>query len=78
MSKCDYWRQGDRTRNVGIVDSEYIAHFGLPTLGGSKNNEASDLIVENNSYCFSLMMNAIIIIFKVMFEWINLKGESNF
>ncbi|CAL5382127.1 unnamed protein product [Camellia sinensis] len=24
---------GDRTKNVGVVDSEYIVHLGLPTLG---------------------------------------------
>ena len=26
-------------RNVGVVDSEYIVHLGLPTLGGSNGNE---------------------------------------
>ncbi|XP_004488954.1 uncharacterized protein [Cicer arietinum] len=25
-------------RNVGVVDSEYIVHLGLPTLGGSSSN----------------------------------------
>ncbi|XP_027333271.1 uncharacterized protein LOC113848079 isoform X2 [Abrus precatorius] len=39
-----YCAQGDRTRNVGVVDSEYIVHLGLPTLGGSNGNEASDFI----------------------------------
>ncbi|MED6196576.1 hypothetical protein PIB30_048729 [Stylosanthes scabra] len=29
-----YCAQGDRTQNVGIVDAEYIVHYGLPTLGG--------------------------------------------
>ncbi|XP_071931321.1 uncharacterized protein [Coffea arabica] len=29
-----YCAQGDRTRKVGVVDSEYIVHMGLPTLGG--------------------------------------------
>ncbi|PIA29841.1 hypothetical protein AQUCO_05800129v1 [Aquilegia coerulea] len=29
-----YCAQGDRTKNVGIVDAEYIVHQGLPTLGG--------------------------------------------
>jgi hypothetical protein len=29
-----YCAQGDRTKNIGIVDSEYILHMGLPTLGG--------------------------------------------
>ena len=27
--------QGDRTENVGVVDSEYVVHQGLPTLGGA-------------------------------------------
>ncbi|CAL9128921.1 unnamed protein product, partial [Musa acuminata var. zebrina] len=30
-----YCAQGDRTKKVGVVDSEYIVHKGLPTLGGS-------------------------------------------
>ncbi|XP_047324716.1 uncharacterized protein LOC124928228 [Impatiens glandulifera] len=29
-----YCAQGDRTINVGVVDSEYIVHKGFPTLGG--------------------------------------------
>ncbi|CAL9003767.1 unnamed protein product [Prunus brigantina] len=32
---------GDRTKNVGVVDAEYIIHYGLPTLGGSDENEES-------------------------------------
>ncbi|XP_054791186.1 uncharacterized protein LOC129296622 isoform X2 [Prosopis cineraria] len=39
--KLGYCAQGDHTRNIGIVDAEYIVHFGLPTLGGSKNNQGS-------------------------------------
>lgn len=31
-------------KNVGVVDSEYIVHLGLPTLGGPNGNEASDFI----------------------------------
>ncbi|KAG4379514.1 hypothetical protein GLYMA_16G000800v4 [Glycine max] len=31
--------KGDRMRNVGVVDSEYIVHLGLPTHGGSNGNE---------------------------------------
>lgn len=27
--------KGDRTKKVGVVDSEYIVHRGIPTLGGS-------------------------------------------
>ncbi|KZV48190.1 hypothetical protein F511_20323 [Dorcoceras hygrometricum] len=32
-----YCAQGDRAVNVGVVDQEYIIHFGLPTLGGLSN-----------------------------------------
>uniref|UniRef100_A0A5B7B9L5 Lysine ketoglutarate reductase trans-splicing-like protein n=1 Tax=Davidia involucrata TaxID=16924 RepID=A0A5B7B9L5_DAVIN len=32
-----YCAQGDRTKNIGVVDSEYIVHYGLPTLGESEN-----------------------------------------
>lgn len=33
--KLGYCAQGDRTRNVGVIDSEYIVHKGIQTLGGS-------------------------------------------
>ncbi|KAJ4968055.1 hypothetical protein NE237_014756 [Protea cynaroides] len=33
-----YCAQGDRTKNIGVVDAEYIIHQGLPTLGGSEEN----------------------------------------
>eukprot|EP00262_Sarcandra_glabra_P002287 TRINITY_DN12560_c0_g4_i2.p1 TRINITY_DN12560_c0_g4~~TRINITY_DN12560_c0_g4_i2.p1 ORF type:complete len:292 (+),score=41.06 TRINITY_DN12560_c0_g4_i2:731-1606(+) len=33
--KLGYCAQGDRTKNVGVVDAEYIIHLGIPTLGGS-------------------------------------------
>ncbi|PSS24672.1 Phosphate import ATP-binding protein like [Actinidia chinensis var. chinensis] len=33
--KLGYCALGDRTENVGIVDSEYVVHQGLPTLGGA-------------------------------------------
>ncbi|KZV48639.1 hypothetical protein F511_10325 [Dorcoceras hygrometricum] len=32
-----YCAQGDRAVNVGVVDQEYVIHFGLPTLGGLSN-----------------------------------------
>ncbi|KAK4793387.1 hypothetical protein SAY86_023822 [Trapa natans] len=35
-----YCAQGDRTRNVGVVDSEYIVHLGLPTLGHADHNQS--------------------------------------
>ncbi|RDX68900.1 hypothetical protein CR513_52057, partial [Mucuna pruriens] len=33
--KLGYCAQGDRTKNVGVVDSEYVFHKGIQTLGGS-------------------------------------------
>ncbi|CAK7349223.1 unnamed protein product [Dovyalis caffra] len=32
--------EGDRTKRIGIVDTEYIVHYGLPTLGGSASGKA--------------------------------------
>ncbi|XP_010434520.1 PREDICTED: uncharacterized protein LOC104718463 [Camelina sativa] len=32
-TQLGYCAQGDRKNNVGVVDAEYIVHFGLPTLG---------------------------------------------
>ncbi|CAO2832567.1 unnamed protein product [Amaranthus hypochondriacus] len=28
-----YCAQGDRMQNIGVVDAEYVIHYGLPTLG---------------------------------------------
>lgn len=38
--KLGYCAQGDRTKRVGIVDSEYIVHQGIQTLGGSGGSAA--------------------------------------
>ncbi|KAF8407395.1 hypothetical protein HHK36_006526 [Tetracentron sinense] len=32
--------QGDRTKKVGVIDSEYIIHQGIPSLGGQSENKA--------------------------------------
>ncbi|KAL6990991.1 hypothetical protein U1Q18_009112, partial [Sarracenia purpurea var. burkii] len=32
--KLGYCAQGDRSKNVGVVDSEYVVHQGIQTLGG--------------------------------------------
>uniref|UniRef100_A0A0V0HZ94 Putative ovule protein n=1 Tax=Solanum chacoense TaxID=4108 RepID=A0A0V0HZ94_SOLCH len=36
-----YCAQGNRTTNVGVVDSEYLVHYGLPTLGGAEDEKSS-------------------------------------
>lgn len=35
--KLGYCAQGDRTKKVGVIDSEYILHLGIPSLGGKHN-----------------------------------------
>ncbi|KAG5561516.1 hypothetical protein RHGRI_004528 [Rhododendron griersonianum] len=40
--KLGYCAQGDRTRKVGVVDSEYIVHQGIQTLGGASARKASN------------------------------------
>ncbi|KAK0577902.1 hypothetical protein LWI29_002019 [Acer saccharum] len=32
--KFGYCAQGDRTKNIGVIDSEYVVHQGIQTLGG--------------------------------------------
>ncbi|GAB4835393.1 hypothetical protein Ancab_000303 [Ancistrocladus abbreviatus] len=36
-----YCAQGDRTQNIGVVDAEYVIHYGLPTLGEPKDKKLS-------------------------------------
>ncbi|KAF9587197.1 hypothetical protein IFM89_039586 [Coptis chinensis] len=38
--KIGYCAQGDRTEKVGVIDSEYIVHHGVPSLGGVSGNKA--------------------------------------
>ncbi|XP_072965337.1 uncharacterized protein [Typha angustifolia] len=38
--KFGYCAQGDRGLNIGVVDSEYIVHEGIPSLGGHGDNKA--------------------------------------
>ncbi|KAL5854205.1 hypothetical protein ACOSQ4_004007 [Xanthoceras sorbifolium] len=45
-----YCAQGDRTKNVGVVDSEYIVHLGLPTLGASTDEPKLNTIGQAPSY----------------------------
>ncbi|XP_074582194.1 uncharacterized protein LOC141838580 [Curcuma longa] len=37
--KLGYCAQGDRIKNIGVVDGEYIVHKALPTLGGFDKKE---------------------------------------
>jgi hypothetical protein len=54
--KLGYCAQGDRSRNVGVVDSQYVLHRGIPTLGdGGKATataaaSADRLAVRQRSY----------------------------
>ncbi|GKV02371.1 hypothetical protein SLEP1_g14816 [Rubroshorea leprosula] len=42
-----YCAQGDRTKNIGIVDAEYIVHYSRPTLGGA-NGENNTMVQSEN------------------------------
>ncbi|KAG1361234.1 hypothetical protein COCNU_09G006970 [Cocos nucifera] len=37
--KLGYCAQGDRTKKVGVIDTEYIIHQGIPSLGGASVNK---------------------------------------
>ncbi|XP_047085270.1 uncharacterized protein LOC124696606 [Lolium rigidum] len=39
--KLGYCAQGDRTLKVGVVDSEYVLHRGVPMLGGTEGKGAA-------------------------------------
>ncbi|VAH93800.1 unnamed protein product [Triticum turgidum subsp. durum] len=39
--KLGYCAEGDRTLKVGVVDSEYVLHRGVPTLGGAEGKAAA-------------------------------------
>ncbi|CAA0837156.1 Protein of unknown function (DUF707 [Striga hermonthica] len=40
--KLGYCAQGDRTKNVGVVDSEYVVHQSIQSLGGQSTEKASN------------------------------------
>nr|XP_043610035.1 uncharacterized protein LOC122581811 [Erigeron canadensis] len=42
--KLGYCAQGDRSKKVGVVDSEYIVHQGTQTLGGASAKKTSDSV----------------------------------
>ncbi|KAK6156477.1 hypothetical protein DH2020_010725 [Rehmannia glutinosa] len=56
--RLGYCAQGDRTKRIGVVDSEYIVHYGFPTLGepdkaklaASSGDASEDKKVRRQSY----------------------------
>lgn len=46
--------QGDRTQNVGIVDSEYVVHNAIQTLGGSSHDHKAKVFTSFLYKCFEL------------------------
>ncbi|KAJ4842620.1 hypothetical protein Tsubulata_034104 [Turnera subulata] len=47
--KLGYCAQGDRTKKVGVVDSEYIVHQAIQTLGTAKKNSNTDESIKRHS-----------------------------
>ncbi|KAF3599740.1 hypothetical protein F2Q69_00033442, partial [Brassica cretica] len=57
-----YCAQGDRKKNVGVVDAEYIVHYGLPTLGvvetassSSQNEKSPGKVSEESTEYLSIV-----------------------
>ncbi|KAI3865385.1 hypothetical protein MKX03_016425 [Papaver bracteatum] len=44
--KLGYCAQGDRTKKVGVIDSEYIVHQGVQTLGGASSRKVKNNVLE--------------------------------
>ncbi|KAJ4798296.1 hypothetical protein LUZ62_049542 [Rhynchospora pubera] len=47
--KLGYCAQGERSKNIGVVDSEYIVHLGIPTLGSLPENKTNEETVDQSS-----------------------------
>ncbi|CAN1165989.1 hypothetical protein LINPERHAP2_LOCUS26479 [Linum perenne] len=47
--KLGYCAQGDRTKNVGVVDKEYVVHKAIQTLGGSSGNTEKKTLSSDES-----------------------------
>ncbi|KAG6510305.1 hypothetical protein ZIOFF_028314 [Zingiber officinale] len=43
--KLGYCAQGDRTKKVGVIDTEFIVHKGIPTLGGSSKDSSMLVLI---------------------------------
>ncbi|KAF3452450.1 hypothetical protein FNV43_RR02883 [Rhamnella rubrinervis] len=56
-----YCAQGDRTKNVGVVDAEYIIHYGRPTLGGMDRNKKNSSVKGQTSQSKNLTSREILV-----------------
>ncbi|XP_075513727.1 uncharacterized protein LOC142548949 isoform X1 [Primulina tabacum] len=53
--KLGYCAQGDRTKKVGVVDSEYIVHQSIQTLGGVSARKVSNPEKNTKVYSFQCL-----------------------
>ena len=44
--------QGDRTKKVGVIDTEFIVHLGIPSLGGASATKVQVMLCAD-IVCFS-------------------------
>ncbi|RVW73418.1 hypothetical protein CK203_053017 [Vitis vinifera] len=52
---------GNRTKNIGIVDSEYVVHNALPTLGGSPENQTNPQVPDQAAQNTSLPNSELLV-----------------
>lgn len=71
--------QGDRTKNVGVVDSEYIFHLGIQTLGGSSHPTKKVLhfiYVSLRQWKYKEKLNMIVFLFYTL--WLTIRYQGRF
>ncbi|XP_034692436.1 uncharacterized protein LOC117919364 isoform X1 [Vitis riparia] len=56
-----YCVKGNRTKNIGIVDSEYVVHNALPTLGGSPENQTNPQLPDQAAQNTSLPNSELLV-----------------
>ena len=57
--ELDQFFQGDRARHVGVVDSEYVVHLGLTTLGVSAGNKVRNYYIMQKKIFLGLCLRTM-------------------
>lgn len=54
------FHQGDRSEKVGVIDSEYVLHKGIPSLGGPRINKV-DVHHSSLVFCSEIAMSTVVL-----------------